>query len=78
MACPPLNHNSRVACGLTKVINGTSITATGCSDSTEYVNWDAIHYTEAANQYVASQILTGKFSDLPFADKMPFLLNLKF
>ncbi|XAR49089.1 Alpha-L-fucosidase [Bertholletia excelsa] len=83
MACcgvggPPLNYNSRVACGLTKVINGTSITATGCSDSTEYVNWDGIHYTEAANQYVASQILTGKFSDPPFADKMPFLLNLKF
>ncbi|KMT13568.1 hypothetical protein BVRB_4g083430 [Beta vulgaris subsp. vulgaris] len=83
MACcgyggPPLNYDSRVPCGQTKVINGTSVTAKGCSDSTEYVNWDGIHYTEASNQYVASQILTGKYSDPPFSDKMPFLLKLKF
>ncbi|XP_024977630.1 GDSL esterase/lipase At1g54790 [Cynara cardunculus var. scolymus] len=75
---PPLNYNSQVACGQTKTINGSSITTTVCNDTTEYVNWDGIHYTEAANQHIASQILTGKFSDPPFADKMPFLLNLKF
>ncbi|GER35713.1 GDSL esterase/lipase [Striga asiatica] len=83
MACcgyggPPLNYDSRVACGLTKIVNGSSITAKACDDSTEYINWDGIHYTEAANQYIASQILTGKYSDPPFADKMPFLLKLKF
>ncbi|XP_057961347.1 GDSL esterase/lipase At1g54790 [Malania oleifera] len=83
MACcgyggPPLNYDSRIACGQTKVLNGSSVTANGCSDSTEYVNWDGIHYTEAANQHVSSQILTGKYSDPPFLDKMPFLLNLKF
>ncbi|KAK4282829.1 hypothetical protein QN277_014158 [Acacia crassicarpa] len=83
MACcgyggPPLNYDSRVSCGQTKVINGTTITAKGCSDSSEYVNWDGIHYTEAANQYVASQILSGKYSDPSFSDKMPFLLKLKF
>ncbi|PIN21520.1 Alpha-L-fucosidase [Handroanthus impetiginosus] len=83
MACcgyggPPLNYDSRIACGQTKVLNGSSVTAKGCNDTTEYVNWDGIHYTEDANQYVASQILTGKYSDPPFADKMPFLLKLKF
>ncbi|CAA3029831.1 GDSL esterase/lipase At1g54790-like isoform X2 [Olea europaea var. sylvestris] len=83
MACcgyggPPLNYDSRIACGQTKVLNGSSVTAKACNDSTEYVNWDGIHYTEAANQYVASQILTGKYSDPPFSDKMPFLLKLKF
>lgn len=83
MACcgyggPPLNYDSRVPCGKTKEVNGTEITAKGCSDSTEYVNWDGIHYSEAANQYVSSQILTGKYSDPPFSDKMPFLLPLKF
>uniref|UniRef100_A0A803KPB0 Uncharacterized protein n=1 Tax=Chenopodium quinoa TaxID=63459 RepID=A0A803KPB0_CHEQI len=83
MACcgyggAPLNYDSRVPCGQTKVINGNNVTAKGCSDSTEYINWDGIHYTEAANQYVASQILTGKYSDPPFSDKMPFLLKLKF
>ncbi|PSS26694.1 GDSL esterase/lipase [Actinidia chinensis var. chinensis] len=83
MACcgyggPPLNYDSRIPCGQTKVVNGSSATAKGCSDSTEYVNWDGIHYTEAANQYVSSQILTGKYSDPPFSDDMPFLLKLKF
>ncbi|KAJ7978019.1 GDSL esterase/lipase [Quillaja saponaria] len=83
MACcgyggAPLNYDSRIGCGQTKILNGTSITAKGCNDSTEYINWDGIHYTEAANQYVSSQILTGKYSDPPFSDKMPFLLKLKF
>ncbi|KAJ8753455.1 hypothetical protein K2173_019854 [Erythroxylum novogranatense] len=83
MACcgyggPPFNYDTRISCGQTKVLNGTTVIAKACNDSTEYVNWDGIHYTEAANQYVSSQILTGKFSDPPFADKMPFLLNPKF
>ncbi|XP_022150806.1 GDSL esterase/lipase At1g54790-like isoform X2 [Momordica charantia] len=83
MACcgnggPPLNYDSRIVCGQTKTLNGTVVTAKGCDDSSEYINWDGIHYTEAANQYVSSQILTGKYSDPPFSDKMPFLLKLKF
>lgn len=68
-----MNYDGQVACGQTIVLNGSSITAKGCKDSTEYVNWDGIHYTEAANKYVASQILTGKYSDPPFSDKMPML-----
>ncbi|KAK7391969.1 hypothetical protein VNO78_20394 [Psophocarpus tetragonolobus] len=78
MACcgyggPPLNCDSRVSCGLTKILNGTTITAKGCNDSSGYVSWDGTHYTEAANQYVASQILTGNYSNTPLAEKMPFL-----
>ncbi|KAJ1387467.1 GDSL lipase/esterase [Sesbania bispinosa] len=46
---PPLNYDSRVSCGLTKILNGTTITAKGCNDSSMYVNWDGIHYTEAAS-----------------------------
>lgn len=75
---PPLNYDSHISCGQTKILNGTSVTAKGCPDSTEYINWDGIHYTEAANQYVSSQILTGKYADPPFSDEMPFLLPLKF
>ncbi|KAK4739194.1 hypothetical protein R3W88_002891 [Solanum pinnatisectum] len=83
MACcgyggPPLNYDSRIACGQTKVLDGNNVTAKACNDSSEYINWDGIHYTETANQFVAAQILTGKYSDPPFADKMPFLLKLKF
>ncbi|XP_010553740.1 PREDICTED: GDSL esterase/lipase At1g54790 isoform X1 [Tarenaya hassleriana] len=83
MACcgiggPPLNYDSRISCGQTKILDGNPITATACNDSSEYINWDGIHYTEAANQFVSSQILTGKYSDPPFSDQMPFLLTLKF
>ncbi|XP_010414923.1 PREDICTED: GDSL esterase/lipase At1g54790-like isoform X3 [Camelina sativa] len=83
MACcgvggAPLNYDSRITCGQTKVIDGISVTAKACNDSSEYINWDGIHYTEAANHFVSSQILTGKYSDPPFPDQMPFFLSLKF
>ena len=79
MACcgyggPPFNFDSRVSCGLTKILNGTEITAKGCNDSSVYVNWDGTHYTEAANQHVALQILTGNYSNTLLGDKTPFLL----
>ncbi|KAF6135946.1 hypothetical protein GIB67_006838 [Kingdonia uniflora] len=83
MACcgyggPPLNYDSWIPCGQTNNLNGTSVTAKGCDDASEHISWDGIHYTEAANQYVSSQILTGKYSDPTFSEKMPFLLKLKF
>ncbi|PIA39318.1 hypothetical protein AQUCO_02600042v1 [Aquilegia coerulea] len=83
MACcgfggPPLNYDNRIPCGRTASLNGTTVTAKGCDDSTDYIIWDGIHYTESANQHVSSQILTGKYSDPQFADKMPFLMKLKF
>ncbi|CAE5960354.1 unnamed protein product [Arabidopsis arenosa] len=83
MACcgvggAPLNYDSRITCGQTKVLDGISVTAKACDDSSEYINWDGIHYTEAANHFVSSQILTGKYSDPPFSDQMPFFLSLKF
>jgi hypothetical protein len=70
----PLNYDSRVSCGETKVINGTIVTATGCNDSSVYVSWDGAHYTEAANQYVASQILTGNYINTRSSENMSFLL----
>ncbi|KAG7030265.1 GDSL esterase/lipase, partial [Cucurbita argyrosperma subsp. argyrosperma] len=74
---PPLNYDNRITCGLTKTLDGKVVTAKGCNDSSKYVNWDGTHYTEAANEYVSSQILTGKYSDPPFSldHKRPFFLN---
>ncbi|XP_024015756.1 GDSL esterase/lipase At1g54790 isoform X2 [Eutrema salsugineum] len=74
----PLNYDSRISCGQTKVLDGIPVTAKACNDSSEYINWDGIHYTEAANHFVSNQILTGKYSDPPFSDQMPFILSLKF
>jgi hypothetical protein len=73
-----LNYDGKVPCGQTVSLNGKSVTAKGCSDTTEFVNWDGIHYTEAANFHIASQILTGKYSDPPFVDKMPFVIKPRF
>ncbi|GAB2277514.1 hypothetical protein Dimus_012221 [Dionaea muscipula] len=60
---PPLNYDSRVGCGGTAVLNGTRVASRACNDSSKYVNWDGIHYTDAANHFVASQILAGTYSE---------------
>ncbi|KAK9086652.1 hypothetical protein Syun_029046 [Stephania yunnanensis] len=80
MACcgyggPPTNYDSRISCGQTKDLNGSAVTAKGCDDSSKYISWDGIHYTEAVNHYVSSQILIGNYSDPPLSDKMPLLLK---
>ncbi|KAK3033163.1 hypothetical protein RJ639_036347 [Escallonia herrerae] len=67
MACcgyggPPLNYDKRIDCGQTKILNGTLVEARGCNDSSKYVNWDGLHYTEASNRYVSAQILSGKIT----------------
>ncbi|GAV78717.1 Lipase_GDSL domain-containing protein [Cephalotus follicularis] len=67
---PPLNFDSRIACGQTKNLNGSIVTANSCDTTSEYVNWDGNHYTEAANQYISSQILSGP----PLSVNMPFLV----
>ncbi|GAY40760.1 hypothetical protein CUMW_054400 [Citrus unshiu] len=44
---PPLNFDNRVACGETKNLSGSTVSATPCNNTAEYVNWDGNHYTEA-------------------------------
>ena len=83
MACcgyggPPLNYDRDIGCGQTKTLNGTTVTGKGCDNSSKYINWDGIHYSEAANQFVSSQILTGKYSDPPFDNKLALPLEFKF
>ncbi|XP_022854525.1 GDSL esterase/lipase At1g54790-like [Olea europaea var. sylvestris] len=65
----PLNFDARIACGVTKILNGTLVTAGPCNNTAEYINWDGSHYTEAANQIVSTQILSGKYLDPPLPAK---------
>nr|XP_027115345.1 GDSL esterase/lipase At4g01130-like isoform X2 [Coffea arabica] len=60
------NFNQQVYCGNNKLINGHNVTATACSDPQNYVSWDGIHATEAANKLTAHAILNGSYSDPPF------------
>ncbi|VFQ73843.1 unnamed protein product [Cuscuta campestris] len=34
-----------------------------CDKRSQYVNWDGTHYTEAANRFVATQILSTRYSN---------------
>lgn len=60
------NFNPQVFCGNTKLINGSTLTATACEDPTKYVSWDGIHATEAANKLVTLAILNGSIFDPPY------------
>ncbi|WOH16593.1 hypothetical protein DCAR_0936151 [Daucus carota subsp. sativus] len=53
----------RARCGRKSLVNGTELYGTSCEKPAEYLSWDGIHYSEAANKLVADQILDGSFSD---------------
>ncbi|XP_058739424.1 GDSL esterase/lipase At5g14450-like [Vicia villosa] len=54
-----------VYCGNKATINGKEIVPKSCKDPSKYISWDGVHYTEAANKWVANRILNGSFSDPP-------------
>ncbi|KAF5188618.1 GDSL esterase/lipase [Thalictrum thalictroides] len=60
------NFNPKVFCGNTKLISGKNVTAEACHDPYNYVSWDGIHATEAANKLVTLAILNGSLFDPPF------------
>ncbi|KAL2480264.1 GDSL esterase/lipase [Abeliophyllum distichum] len=60
------NFNPKVFCGNNKIINRQTLNATACSDPYNYVSWDGIHGTEAANKLVAYAILNGSYSHPAF------------
>ncbi|XP_061341950.1 esterase-like [Gastrolobium bilobum] len=59
------NYGSSIECGRTIEVNGTEIFVGSCERPSVRVNWDGIHYTEAANKFVFDQISTGAFSYPP-------------
>ncbi|GMN51782.1 hypothetical protein TIFTF001_020942 [Ficus carica] len=59
------NYSASVGCGGTITVNGTQIFVGSCGQASVRVNWDGIHYTEAANKFIFDKISTGAFSDPP-------------
>ena len=46
-------------------MNGTTVLSDACANPATYVSWDGIHMTEAANKWLANEILNGSLSDPP-------------
>ena len=46
------------------IVNGTEVEAL-CSNPSKYISWDGVHYSDAANECIANQIMDGSFSDPP-------------
>ncbi|XP_043701606.1 esterase-like [Telopea speciosissima] len=60
------NYNTNAVCGGTiNAINGTQIVVGSCENPSVRVNWDGVHYTEAANKWIFDQIVDGNFSNPP-------------
>ncbi|XP_027336941.1 GDSL esterase/lipase At4g01130-like [Abrus precatorius] len=68
-----LKYGSRACCGHgggdynfdPKILCGNMV-ASACDDPENYVSWDGIHFTEAANKLVAMAIINGSLFDPPF------------
>ncbi|KAM6589405.1 hypothetical protein CsatA_012010 [Cannabis sativa] len=52
-------------CWKTEMRNGTEYFGTSCGDPLKHISWDGIHYSEAANKWIANHILDGSYSDPP-------------
>ncbi|KAI4300995.1 hypothetical protein L6164_034314 [Bauhinia variegata] len=60
------NYNMHIGCGAKKKVDGKEVlVGKPCKDPTVWVNWDGVHYTQAANNWVFDQIVDGSFSDPP-------------
>ncbi|GFZ19066.1 GDSL-like Lipase/Acylhydrolase superfamily protein [Actinidia rufa] len=54
-----------VWCGQKVSINGTQFYGASCAAPSTYINWDGVHYSQAANHHIADRILNGSLSEPP-------------
>lgn len=51
-----------IKCWDKAIVNATDAL---CNDASKYISWDSVHYSEAANHWIANRIVDGSFSDPP-------------
>lgn len=60
------NYNMHIGCGTKIKIRGKEIlVGKPCKDPSVRINWDGVHYTQAANKFVFDHIVDGSFSEPP-------------
>uniref|UniRef100_A0A5B6ZC21 Alpha-L-fucosidase n=1 Tax=Davidia involucrata TaxID=16924 RepID=A0A5B6ZC21_DAVIN len=65
------NYNMHIGCGGKIKVNGKEVlVAKPCKDPSVMINWDGVHFTQAANKWVFDQIVDGSFSDPPIPLRM--------
>lgn len=65
------NYNMHIGCGGKKTIKGKEVlVGKSCKDPYTAINWDGVHYTEAANKWVFQRIVDGSYSDPPIPLRM--------
>ncbi|RVW78628.1 GDSL esterase/lipase [Vitis vinifera] len=52
-------NDYNVWCGQMADINGTYVFGGSCANPSEYISWDGVHYTDAANHWIANHTLNG-------------------
>ncbi|XP_071926334.1 GDSL esterase/lipase At3g26430-like [Coffea arabica] len=58
------NFNAHFGCGSKIKVKGKEIMiARSCKDPSVMINWDGVHYTQAANKWVFDRIVDGSYSD---------------
>lgn len=65
------NYNKNVGCGGKIKVKGKEVlVGKSCKNPSVMINWDGVHYTEAANKWIFDGILDGSFSDPPIPLRM--------
>ncbi|XP_027102022.1 GDSL esterase/lipase At5g14450 [Coffea arabica] len=54
-----------VWCGNKGIVNGSEVYGGSCAEPGGIISWDGVHYTEAANKWIANLVLNGSLSDPP-------------
>ncbi|GLU21707.1 hypothetical protein SLE2022_378320 [Rubroshorea leprosula] len=58
-------HHLNDKCWRRKIVNGTEIARSSCSNPSAYISWDGVHFSHTANRWVVDKILDGSLSDPP-------------
>ncbi|MFQ6663484.1 hypothetical protein Gotur_030997 [Gossypium turneri] len=57
------NYNKKLGCGAKIYKHGKeALVGAPCQDPSTYVNWDGVHFTQAANNYIFERTVNGSFS----------------